>query len=635
MTVRVRINFAHGLGDATQFTVVLKHLRKYRPDWIVDVRCGRGKESALRGLCRRVYHDQEPEPEGPYDTSIDIGFYENYNKYADRPNSKVTNCLHEVFGLNWDAPLGRYEVAISTQKINRAARFLRSIGCVGGTGDDRHTAQGVHNAVIIHYEGNTSPSKKNLAAWQAEAFCELAIKCGRVPVILDWDGRSGLPDGKRIFKPDCGPDDLWGGFGSGDAEGIAALIACSEAYIGVDSGPGKVASSTETPTLICWRGHHPIQFHDPAPNTVHLVPHDHRRLSPCDGMGVADFFEANYKYLTYEGDHGLVAGVLKWLAEVLGHKEDPMTVCPACFILPNGIGDTMWAILKIRKIACGRPIDLVLSGNPGREIDSRAVPFLKRFPFVRSVKVSDIPALEDLENPTDSRGRYRYVSDGPRGRWHYLMPNRTLESGRRIEEWLPGIPVDWDVLDSYDWTGTERGDREAETLGDFCCFYLGPESGHTDEGHNWKWLWEPKDWVQLGLGLVASGLRVCVIGARYDRSFWERYVRPGVEEVGMDWADLCGELEIGETLALLRRAKLLVSYQCGLGIVNHYLGGKTVMWWRPEGDSLHPRHFISFSEQMKDAWIRPGWESNYMGLIYKQCSPQGILEEMEKRKWIS
>ncbi len=35
--MNVLIEFAHGLGDAVQFSVVLKHLRKYKPDWNIDV----------------------------------------------------------------------------------------------------------------------------------------------------------------------------------------------------------------------------------------------------------------------------------------------------------------------------------------------------------------------------------------------------------------------------------------------------------------------------------------------------------------------------------------------------------------------------------------------------------------------
>src|SRR6516165_5229952 len=102
----ILLDFPHGLGDCVQFSVVLKHLRRHRSGWQVDVRMGRGKHSAAGGLCRHVFHDQEPQPNGMYDTRATLGWYENYNRYSDRPNSKITNCLHEVFGIDYDPSLG-------------------------------------------------------------------------------------------------------------------------------------------------------------------------------------------------------------------------------------------------------------------------------------------------------------------------------------------------------------------------------------------------------------------------------------------------------------------------------------------------------------------------------------------------
>lgn len=591
------------------------------------MRVGRGKHSAIVGLCRRVYHDQEPEPVGPYKTVLHLGFYENYAGYSDRPNSKVTNCLREVFGIDWDATLGRYYCNHGEQAMLRAGAFLRKCGCkdVGGK----------YNAIIIHYEGNTSPSKKNLAHWQASAICELVLKCGRVPILLDWDRRSPLPDEKRIFCPATGPGDVWGGFGSGDAEIICAMIRQAEAYVGVDSGPGKIASATDTPTLICWLRHHPIQFHDPAENTVHLVPEQHWTLPPVAGnVGIKEFFEKHYAWRGYHSDHGLVAGAQEWLAEVLGKKSELASMTGVTFVLPPGIGDVVWALTKIKSIAGGRPIDVILSGDPRQEVDRRCVPFLKRFGFIRDAQVMNVPILQDESQRTDNRGRYRYVSDGISGNYHFLIPNTTLESGRRLEDWLPEHPVDWDVMRDFSWDGTERGEELAKQLGRFVCFYLGPETGNTSEGHNRGWLWTTQDWLDLGAGMTKRDVKVVVLGAPYDRSFYERYLQENVRLHGQCWIDLIGHLEIGNTFRLLREARCLVSYQCGLAIGNHYLGGKTVTWWRPDGDSCSETQHVSFSEDMRNAWIRPGWEDRYLGLVYGKCTPASILEEIDRKEWL-
>ena len=126
----VLIRFMHGLGDAVQFTAVLQHIRQHRPDWEVDVYSLRGKHSAFHGLCRRSYHEQEGErPSRPYGARYDLGWFENYNGYTDRPNSKITNCFQEVFHIPYDANLGRYQVQVSAAAMERAGEYLGSIGC--------------------------------------------------------------------------------------------------------------------------------------------------------------------------------------------------------------------------------------------------------------------------------------------------------------------------------------------------------------------------------------------------------------------------------------------------------------------------------------------------------------------------
>ncbi len=621
-----------------QFTSVLKHLARHRPDWIVDVVAGRGKHTALEGLCHRVYHDQEPEPRGPYESQATLGWYENYAGYPDRPNSKVTNCLAEVFGLGWDADLGSYEIRLGAAVRQKACDYLRGIGC-------KEIAPEKFNAVVVHYEGNTSIWKKNLKHWQARGICDFIIRSGRVPVLLDWDGRSPLPDGKSVFCPGCGNDDIWGGFGSGDAALIAALVHCAEAFVGIDSGPGKCASSTRTPVLIVWRDHHPVQFDDPNPTTVHLIPSDWQRLPPCEKPGVAEFFEKHYRFETYHGgEHGLVGGVRSWLARTLGVKDEGHQD-GAPFVLPRGIGDATWALLKIRSVAKAlgdAPIDVILGGGAvNADVEKRTVPFLRRFGFLRSVEALDVPVLlepdaraEESGRWNDSLGRYRYVPDGPRGGFHFLVPNTTLEAGRRIEAWLPEHPVDWDVVNEFSWDDTEKGEELADALGSFVAFYLGPETGNVDEGHNRGFLWEPKHWVALARLFASRDLSVALVGAPYDRSYYERYCADGFREAGITPTDLIGKLEIGETFRLLKRAKVLVAYQSGIAIFSHYLGIRTVCWWRPEGNSCHPRRLVSFSDEMRNAWINPKYADRWMGLLYGEDTPGDIYAEMERRGWI-
>ncbi len=109
---------------------------------------------------------------------------------------------------------------------------------------------------------------------------------------------------------------LWGHSepGVSDAETLAAIIARAKAFIGIDSGPSKVAATTGIPCLVIWTGHHPVQHFDPMPNVTHLVPKNHRRLLPAQGgREAAEWFERNYHLARYDGREDVPERVAKWL----------------------------------------------------------------------------------------------------------------------------------------------------------------------------------------------------------------------------------------------------------------------------------------------------------------------------------
>ncbi len=312
-------------GDVVQFSIILQHIARYRPEWRTTVRCGLGKHTALIGLCHHVCHDHEPDPPGHFDLVYDIGFWENYSRYAAKPNSKVTNCLDEEFNIDYNPEFERYKILVPDEAMAKAAAYFDSIGA--------KRIDGRYNVLVFHYEGNTSQNRKNLHVHQASAICAFAKDLGLIPVVLDWDRRSPLPDNKTIFcpapkKPNEGPD-LWGNMGTGDAVVITAMIAQAALYIGVDSGPGKCASATETPTLIVWKEMHPMQFHDPAPNTLHLIPDHWQKMPPCnDSPEVRETFCRKYQFITYDtshdGEHALVEETLTWMQTALATKPEQL-----------------------------------------------------------------------------------------------------------------------------------------------------------------------------------------------------------------------------------------------------------------------------------------------------------------------
>lgn len=297
MNVLVSLHKGYGLGDAVQVSAVLRHLAKHRSNWCVYYRAEEGKHQVGRG----IVHDHFAYGEWRdvrYDTEVQICLYDTWANWVDRPNTRVANCLHDTFGRGWDAECGRYRVDVRRevgQEVTNAFPFLLG-----------------KRMVAVHYDGDSSQSRKNLGLGQVDVVCDEVLRLGRFPLILDWRGRSPVPNGETVGT--VGHRDFslrWGG----DAEYNCAVIARCEAFVGIDSGPGKCAAATDTPSLITWTGHHPACFYDPAPNVTHLAPRGYAGCYPACPAHVEDWFEAHNSVRTYVDDP--VGRIVSWLREVL------------------------------------------------------------------------------------------------------------------------------------------------------------------------------------------------------------------------------------------------------------------------------------------------------------------------------
>ena len=296
---KVLIKFRHGLGDCVQLQVVLRHIQVNRPNWKVDVASGKGKHTCFHGLCENSYILGQQPPDSNYNQVFDPGWYENYNKYKDRPNTKVTNSLAEEFHIDYDAALGSYKFGLETtdKEHQEVYDYYKSIGAqpVDPTiGDDPKQKMKV---VVIHYQGNTSPDKKNLHHHHVKALIHTMGPLGYKFVILDWDGRSNLAnhyDGVYIPHAD---HPYWGSTGTGDARKIKLLIDQASLFLGIDSGPGHVAGASETPAIIVWLRHHPFQFYDLCSNVTHLIPDTYGHY--FEHERAKKYFERHYKHEIY------------------------------------------------------------------------------------------------------------------------------------------------------------------------------------------------------------------------------------------------------------------------------------------------------------------------------------------------
>lgn len=314
------------------------------------------------------------------------------------------------------------------------------------------------------------------------------------------------------------------------------------------------------------------------------------------------------------------------------------------FLLPQGIGDSVWALLKIQDIAKklgDGVVDVYLNTSNTDYRENRAVDFINRFSFVNKVGQLVTPITKDVYPPLDKDGYYVYLDDGPPKNGldvdYILIPNRILERGLRIENWMPDFDVNWDIMNDFRFTDSEL--RLAEDLRrefEYCVFYLGPETGNTVDGHNRNSLWRPEDWAELGKFVTEKlNLKVIVVGARYDFDYWMKYVRPLVKD--QSWIDLIGATEIAATYAVCKKARFVISYQSGIGIVSEYMGVPAALWWRQKGDSIspYPNFYTSFEEAMNGAWSPPETlaAGKHMALYYGRHDAKFVCEEIVRRGW--
>jgi FkbM family methyltransferase len=304
-TEKLLIKFRHGLGDAVQLTILLQHLRQLRPHLQIDVAALVGKHSVYYGQCENVFIlDRDPLDTSRYNRVLDLDWPECVTCYPDSPSSKVERCLREVFQITPRVELCRYVLRPRPQAFEKAHRYLTQFCKVAPL------ASGRYPVVLIHYEGNTSADRKNLPVEMVRGLCEVIIEAGAVPVILDWDRRSPLPDGQRVHNPHAELE-IWGGTGTGDAEALAALIELSSLLVGVDSGPLHVAGATSTPTIGVWTQHHPLHYFALADNVTHLVPANHEDHLRGDREAGRRFFEQHYRHQAYVDLAAHLAAVVK------------------------------------------------------------------------------------------------------------------------------------------------------------------------------------------------------------------------------------------------------------------------------------------------------------------------------------
>lgn len=307
LNILISLHRGYGLGDAVQMSSVLCHVAKYRPNWLVDFQAEEGRHCVGRGIVNGTTFEfgKNPNPDKNYDAEVEIYLYDTWANWHDRPNTRVSSCLHERFGMAWDQECSRYQINVRPEVAAEVQRRWTSF-----VPQIKHRNKRV---VAIHYKGDSSPIRKDLSDAQADSICQHILELGYTPLVIDWRYISSLCSNLDYGNTGCSVDSRqWGK----DAEYNCAVIRECAAFVGIDSGPSKCASSTDVPSLVVWTGHYPAAFHDPAENTTHLVPEEYTGCFPVvEDKIVVGWFEDNHNIRRY--NHDPMSEIKTWLTEVL------------------------------------------------------------------------------------------------------------------------------------------------------------------------------------------------------------------------------------------------------------------------------------------------------------------------------
>lgn len=315
--MKLLLRVSHGLGDNAQFTIVLKHIKQYRPNWVVDLEISKGNSSFFTNLCNKVevvdtlvlkllryvkyckfltkrkkYKGVEiRDSEGykdKYEKIVDVFFPVPRTSFSSVPSTKVSWCLNRMFHIKPVKKLYQYQVNIQNIDREKVQKYISTLP---------------NDYILLHYISKTLKQRKSLDDENIRALCKNITHKGYTPVILDWKGESSLPNQRTIFCP-TKDNPLWDGNSWAEAGTLAALIEKAKLYIGIDSGPLHVAGATHTPTIAIWRKHHPINYFDLADNVMHLLPSDaDENIRGKESQKAKHFFEENYNHIYYNDLH--------------------------------------------------------------------------------------------------------------------------------------------------------------------------------------------------------------------------------------------------------------------------------------------------------------------------------------------
>ncbi|MEE8262737.1 MAG: methyltransferase domain-containing protein [Gammaproteobacteria bacterium] len=253
----------------------------------------------------------------------------------------------------------------------------------------------------------------------------------------------------------------------------------------------------------------------------------------------------------------------------------PLPVKRPTVLLPPGIGDSYWSIVKLpglmRQIGADVVDVYVADGGDGRH---RSLEWLRKLPFINAVGYRKYPLSSPVFNEaymTSGRYLFRDVA----GCDYFLAFNGRMRFGADLEQIEPEWGTDWypplfQPLDEVKFEQDYRFLLADERFGYIVCYFV-------PHGMYQNWLKEmPHAQISATLQYVAekTGCRLVFMGAEWDKDGMASQLAK--ETGGLDFV---GKTTIPQMVALIRGSSGVIGWPAGNTILATMLKRPTLLYW--------------------------------------------------------
>lgn len=236
-------------------------------------------------------------------------------------------------------------------------------------------------------------------------------------------------------------------------------------------------------------------------------------------------------------------------------------------IVPPGIGDFIWTGQKI--LNSKEKFRVVMpDGTPqrGHQLLDLLPHLIASHEYRSGLNYTKI----NKENIQNRKMYWKHINE----KEFYLSANAHLESGKRIEEFLPDLPTTYKI----DYATTEHDALIAsETLSDHARRYIGIYTSAYSNARN-AGGWGAEEWFKL-LKLLYKSTDICfvIIGAPYDVGITEDLTAQ-MRGSGIPFIDTTGQ-PLGVVIEFMKRFSYFIGFPSGLSIINETLHKDGVMFY--------------------------------------------------------